>query len=144
LLQLRLLLRLYRRPLAAFSAIIDQGQVAFAVVAAIAVMLLFQIPREVEIWRGIAWAKAYVAAHKEEIKAAQEEELKRNPPPADPDEEDASPRLSNLSWAVDVFTGQSYSLYLAGLVAVALCFVPAVILLMSAWQSIGSFSTILF
>jgi hypothetical protein len=123
--QFRLLLQLYRRPLAAFSAIIDQGQVAFAIVAAISVMLLFQIPREMEIWRGIASAKAYVAAHKEEMRAVQEE-WKRNPPPADADEEDDSPRLSNISWAVDVFTGYSYSSYLAGLAAIALCFVPAV------------------
>jgi hypothetical protein len=118
LVQFRLLLQLYRRPLAAFSAIMDQGQVLFAAGTALAVMLLFQIPREMEIRRFVAQAEAYAAAHKAEIQAIQEE-WKRNPPPADLEEKAEALGVSNVRWAIEIFTGQAYFSYLPGLAAVA-------------------------
>jgi hypothetical protein len=43
--QIGLLLRLYIRPLSAFSRIIDEARLVFAVVAALAATLALQIPR---------------------------------------------------------------------------------------------------
>ena len=106
-------------------------------------MFLFQVPREMEFHRVMAQAQAYVAAHKAEIQEYQDQ-LKRNPPAADPEEEDEPAAGAYVRGAIDIFTGQSYFSYLPGLAAIALCFVPAVILLMAAWQSMGSFTTILF
>jgi hypothetical protein len=67
--QFRLLLQLYRRPLATFSKVIDEGRFLFALIAALAVLLLLQVPRNIELSRTVAWAEAFVAAHKQEIAA---------------------------------------------------------------------------
>jgi tetratricopeptide (TPR) repeat protein len=144
--QFRLLLKLYRNPLTAFSEIIDGGRVLFAVCAALAALFLLQLPREIELLRNMAKADAYMAAHRAEIEAAQAE-LERNPP-ADlldepGDEEEYSSRAFRLTSAVDQFTAQSPYHYLSGLSAIALCFVPIAILVISAWQSLGSFGRVL-
>src|SRR5262245_45189905 len=142
--QFRFLLQLYRRPLAAFSTIIDQGQFLFAAIAALAVMLLLQFPRELELKRAMAWAHAYAAAHPAEMEAAKkaaEQEMERNPAPEA--EEFRWTAGDQVKSAIDIFTGYTHFSYLSGLAAIALCFVPVVILLMAAWQSMGSFGVIL-
>jgi tetratricopeptide (TPR) repeat protein len=53
-----------------------------------------------------------------------------------------------VSWAIDLFTAYAPAYvpqhYLPGLAALALCFVPLAILLITLWDSLGGFATILF
>ena len=120
--QFRLLLKLYRNPLAAFSNIIDRGRVLFAIAAALGAVLLLQVPREVELNKQLARAKAYVAAHKSDLEA-RKAELKRDPQASVPDEEDdedyTPPSTYRLTAAVDQFTGVAPFHYFSGLMAVA-------------------------
>jgi tetratricopeptide (TPR) repeat protein len=144
--QFRLLLKLYRNPLAAFSNIIDEGRVIFAVCAAIAAMLLLQVPREIEVNRTIAWAQSYAAAHKAEIDAARsqiEQNASAGDEEEDEDEYEPPSSRARLTAAVDQFTAVAPYHYFPGLSAIALCFVPIVILVISSWQSLGSFGRIL-
>jgi tetratricopeptide (TPR) repeat protein len=156
--QFRLLLQLYRRPLATFSKVIDEGRLPFAVIAALAVVLLLQVPRNIELSRTLTWAQAYVAAHQEEIAAhnAQAAKADAGPKADDPqgesqddaDVEDEPWHPPTVSWAVDLFTAYAPAYapqhYLPGLAALALCFVPLAILLITLWDSLGGFATILF
>jgi hypothetical protein len=58
----KLLLQLYRRPLATFSKVIDEGHFLFAVCAALACAVLLQAPRYIEFSRELAGARAYAGS----------------------------------------------------------------------------------
>ena len=158
--QIILLLRLYISPLKTFSRILDEGRLMFAVAAAVAVVLALQVPRAVEADREAA--KTYIRAAKARVEQRVAEAKKRaaaNPVAAqqaehqaepDPDDEDsfadmvAPPPPPSLAMAMQGFTGQNPSRYISPLIAVAICFVPMMILVLTLWDNLGGFSTILF
>jgi hypothetical protein len=111
--QFKLLLQLYRRPLATFSKVIDEGRLPFAAIAALLVMFLLQIPRSIEAT----------------IAAAQAQDVPARPP--------------LVLFAIDLFTAHAPFHYFPALAAVALCFVPLAILTITLWDSLGGFATIL-
>jgi hypothetical protein len=75
--QVRLLLRLYIRPLDTFSRILDEGQLLFAVIAAVAVTLALQLPRAVEFHRQESNAAARAAMQQVDRVVAKEVARKR-------------------------------------------------------------------
>jgi tetratricopeptide (TPR) repeat protein len=152
--QLRLLLRLYIRPLDTFSRILDEGRLLFGLIAAVAVTLFLQLPRAVEFHRHEMDAAVQTAMQKldravgkgvarggpvtaEQVRRDLEEEGYFDgfaegvgPPP--------------LQKALDRFTGVNPTQYFSPLIAMALCFVPAAIALLTYWGNLGGFSTVLF
>jgi tetratricopeptide (TPR) repeat protein len=158
--QLALLFRLYISPLRTFSRILDEGRLLFAVAAAIVVMLTLQIPRTADYYR--EQAKARSRAVREKVAKMQEKARVRaeekEPPPdqerAARDESDdddfadlmTPPSLEppSVMDAIDRFTASTPTQYFSPLLTLAICFVPMVILIVTFWDHLGSFSTILF
>jgi tetratricopeptide (TPR) repeat protein len=152
--QLRLLLRLYFRPLDTFSRILDEGRLLFAVIAAVTVTLSLQLPREAEFRRQETDAALRTAMRKLDRVVAKGmarggtvtgEQVQRDLQDegffdgfAGPT---APPTFRN---AIDRFTGVNPTQYFSPLIAMALCFVPAAIALLTYWGNLGGFSTVLF
>jgi hypothetical protein len=69
---------------------------------------------------------------------------------SDPDEEDFADAVGSATGAekvriaVERFSALNPTAYLAPLIAMAICFVPMVILVLTHWDNLGGFSTILF
>jgi Tfp pilus assembly protein PilF len=153
--QILLLLRLYISPLKTFSRILDEGRLMFAVAAAVAVILALQLPRAVEADRDatkalIRAAKARVAQRVAQARAkgAPASDAHQAEPDADDEESFADmmapPPPPSILMAMERFTGQNPSQYSAPLIAIAICFVPIMILVLTLWDNLGGFSTILF
>jgi len=121
--------------------------VLFAICAALGAVLLLQAPREIEFRQNIARAEAFLAAHPPPASATVEPG--QNSPESDLEEaeeddaEEPPVNISRLTSAVDQFTGIAPFHYFSGVSAIAFCFVPIAILVISSWQSLGSFSRIL-
>jgi len=145
--QIGLLLRLYVRPLSTFSRIIDEARLLFAVIAALAATLALQIPRTAESYRETAEAYARAAKAKQASPAAQAQPASRKTD-GDPDAEDfrmpMPPGPPPIWVAVDEVIARPPTQYIRPLLALAMAFVPAAILIMTWWGSLGAFSTILF
>jgi tetratricopeptide (TPR) repeat protein len=140
--QFSLLFRLYVKPFETFSRILDEGRLIFAALTAIATVLGLQIPRAAEHRR-------------EEMKTLMREARARvesavaNGRAAEVSDDIAdlmAPVTGPLPFhtAVERFTGENPTEYFAPLLALALCFVPVAILLMTLWGNLGGFTTILF
>ena len=158
--QLSLLVQLYRRPLAAFGKVIDEGHFLFAVIAALICTVLLHAPRDVEVWRTMAAGKEYYKAHKAEFDAevakakqnrAAVKAANRTRGNDDDDDDTPSPAAIqpvgfakvDVGMAIDSLAGHTLG-YLPGLFAVALCFVPVTIVAITLWESLGGLMTILF
>ncbi|HEY1494972.1 MAG TPA: tetratricopeptide repeat protein [Candidatus Solibacter sp.] len=152
--QLRLLFRLYFRPLDTFSRILDEGRLPFAVIAAVAVTLLLQLPREAEfhrqemdaaLRRAMQTVDRVVAKEASRGRMVTGEQVQRDLKDEgffDGLAEPASP--PTFQRAIDRFTGVNPTQYFSPLIAIALCFVPAAIALLTYWGNLGGFSTVLF
>jgi tetratricopeptide (TPR) repeat protein len=145
--QLGLFLRIYIDPLRAFGRVIDEGRLAFAIAVAVLAMIAIQVPRQAEYRRITAQALEYVRAHP----------VPKAPPaasstrPADSDDEDeVSSRVLSymgpmpLRSAVDQVIGASPFHYLPPLITLAVCLIPAALAILTLWESLGRFSTVLF
>jgi tetratricopeptide (TPR) repeat protein len=152
--QLKLLLRLYFRPLDTFSRLLDEGLLLFAVAAAVAVTLALQLPRAQEFHRQELDAAMRTAMQKMDRAVARAtarggtvtaEQVRRDLEDEgyfDGFMEAAGPQP--LRNTIDRFTGANPTQYITPLLAIAICFVPAVIALMTYWGNLGGFSTVLF
>lgn len=154
--QLGLLLGLYLSPLKTFSRILDEGRLVFAVIAAIAVVLALQIPRtadyERERAKQVAWAvREKVMKMEAKARARAEQKL---PPSDESTGEESDNDLADLMTpapaqppvvdAIYRFTARNPNQYFSPLAALAICFVPIVILVITISDNLGGFSTILF
>lgn len=152
-----LLLRLYISPLRAFSKIVDEGRLVFAVLAALAAVFAVQMPRTIEYQRQAAETYSRILKEKRAQAAAKTKASPDEKDSADQadaadendesDEAEAPPipfGLPSIQYAAERYAARAPSQYLPALLALALCFVPAVILIITLWESIGSFTTILF
>lgn len=148
--QIVLLLRLYISPLKTFSKIVDEGRLLFAVIAALAAVFALQMPRTIEYQRQAAVTYSRMLKEKRAQAAAKADKSDAADESDDADEVDPVPMPSipfgtvSLQDAAERFVGRSPSRYFPALLALSLCFVPAVILIVTLWESIGAFSTILF
>lgn len=152
--QIKLLLRLYVNPSKTFSRILDEGQLVFAAFAALAVVLALQIPREA-VYRA-AETKERMSTAKQRIDKAIERATrsvtsgqKQLSQAMDEEWDDVSdamelPSQPPLRTAVDRLTGANPTQYLSPLIAMAVCFVPAVILMVTLLDNLGGFNAILF
>jgi Flp pilus assembly protein TadD len=151
--QISLLFRLYLSPLKTFSRILDEGRLLFAVAAAVGVLLVMQFPRAMEYQvrehrETMQRMKARVQARIEAAKkrAASAEEIER----ATESEHDIEDIIAPVSasaavrMAAERFTASNPTQYFSPLIAMAICFVPAIILVLTLWDNLGGFSTILF
>ena len=145
--QIVLLLRLYISPLKTFSKIVDEGRLFFAVIAALAAVFALQMPRTVEYQRQAAETYSRILKEKRAQAASKAAEADVADETDEADEAPI-PRLPfgtvSIPEAAERFTARSPSHYFPALLALALCFVPAAILIVTLWESIGAFSTILF
>jgi tetratricopeptide (TPR) repeat protein len=156
--QILLLLRLYVSPLKTFSRILDEGRLIFAAAAAIAVLLAIQVPRAIDYERAQTKALMRQAQARVEKAVAKAREKGTAPSSAgqrqrDDDEDyaesfaDQFARMSGpppIRLAVERFTAIDPLRYFSPLAAMAVCFVPMVILVLTLWDNLGGFSTILF
>ncbi len=125
---LRLLLNLYTRPLAAMSGIIDQGSLVFGTLAVLGVSVLLNVG----VWARIAaadWAgqraplRHVVPAHPEEV------------PPSAPPRATPAPRAPQSILVGFVLATST----LSGIFSLALLYVPATLLAMVFLEPVGSF-----
>ena len=142
--QFGLLVRLYTNPLRTFSRVIDEGRLLFAIVAAVTVLLALQAPRAAEHHRrSLEKYSHLVAAAKAAGGAEMGDDLAETMASA---MEMVEP-MRGAGWlggAVDLFTLRSPVRYFPPLVALALCFIPLAILVVTMWDGLGSVTTILF
>lgn len=154
--QIQLFLRLYISPWKSFSRVLDEGQFVFAALAAVAVVLALQVPRAAEVRReeskaamravrarvdrAVAKAKQKGAVDAGQAESAVQDEMQ------DLMADSIAPQaaLPSLLTAVNRFTAQNPTQYLSPLFAMAVCFVPMVILVLTFWDNLGGFQTILF
>jgi tetratricopeptide (TPR) repeat protein len=152
--QIGLLFRLYVSPLKTFSRIIDEGRLIFALLAAVAVVLALQVPRTAEYNQqtAAAYGRRLAARLPAPVRAKM-----RQGGDLSADEQkqlidainqevagggSAGPPSVQLS--VDRFTARVPTQYFSPLVAMAICFIPLVILALTFWDNLGGFTTILF
>ena len=150
--QLTLFFRLYFSPLKSFSRILDEGRLIFAALAAIAVLLLVQLPRAAEQQR--EEAKAMMRNVQARVEKAAAKAGQNGTPAGDEAAEGMRDAYADMMAsvrgpltvraAVDRFTGENPASYFSPLIAMAVCFVPMVILVLTFWDNLGGFSTILF
>jgi cytochrome c-type biogenesis protein CcmH/NrfG len=155
--QIGLLLRLYISPLKTFSCILDEGSLIFAAIAALAVILGLQVPRVAEyqrlryqqIMQRITARKQALAA--EHAKSAKQQPAESSDAENGEDDEAYNGLAETMTMIggmrhenpVAVFIGQTPT-YVTPLAALAICFVPMTILVLTFWDNLGGFSTILF
>jgi TolA-binding protein len=148
--QIGLLLRLYISRLKTFSRILDEGRLIFAALAAVAVLLAPQMPRVMEYQKQEANALARASKARAEQRAKQQ-----SPSTAETQTPESDPAMQEYltlmmgktilpNQAVDRFIGLTPKQYFAPLIAMAACSVPLVILILTLWDNLGGFSTILF
>jgi tetratricopeptide (TPR) repeat protein len=151
--QIGLFLRLFASPLTSFSRILDEGRLLFAVVTAVAVMLSVQLPRSFQVdEEEAAAARLAVKARLERAKAlAAAQQGSRSAGEITQDmaadlADDVSPIQGppSMTRAASRFIGQVPRNYFSPLIALAICFVPAIIFVLTLWDNLGGFSTILF
>jgi len=152
--QIGLLLRLYISPLKTFSRVLDEGRLVFAAAAAVAVLLALQVPRaaQYEVERSRETMRK-MAAHIDRAakRAAQNyatsvEDMRRELDREGYLEDLMSPvnGPAAIRTAAERFTAQNPSQCFSPLIAMAVCFVPMVILVLTLWDNLGGFATILF
>jgi hypothetical protein len=144
-----LVLRLYTAPLKSFSRIIDEGRLLFAVLSALAVVIALQAPRSFDSYSEAPRHEARAKAARTAAEAARQPQAGESE-----DEDDESPAqgavpvrpqgLAALQALVERFTLQTPGQYLSPLLALAICFVPVTILVVTIWDNLGGFGTILF
>jgi tetratricopeptide (TPR) repeat protein len=157
--QLSLLFRLYRNPLKAFSRILDEGRLPFAVAVALLALLALQIPRAAEYQDEHSRQMSQLASEKVARLQAriknrvdhngyhpEDERATRAQMQEDMDDLMSMPSatLPTVPDAINRFTSHTPAQYFSPLVALAICFVPMVILIVTSWDNLGGFSTILF
>ena len=155
--QFSLLFRLYISPLKTFSRILDEGRLVFALACALIAVLTLQIPRTVDYYREQAKQTSRLVRERvARMQAKAQARAEKNTPPegsAASDESDddfadlmTPPALAppSILDAIDRFTARTPTQYFSPLFALAICFVPTVILLVTLWANLGGFSTILF
>jgi tetratricopeptide (TPR) repeat protein len=146
-----ILLRLFYRPLAAMSSIIDEGSWLYGAILAAAVSMLLQFSLTTRIYEAYeavvvvpaaeqqTYAPAPAVPHADEQPAAGDEDyyaaaeepmIVRKPLPV----------VGDAGWWVVSF--QPYNLF-STVLGLALLYVPAVILLMLFFEPLGSFSVVL-
>jgi tetratricopeptide (TPR) repeat protein len=149
--QIGLLFRLYVTPLKAISRILDEGRLIFAVAAAIAVLLAIQLPRAAQYER--EQNKAMMRFVQERIqKATDNFRAKGEKFDAKALSEETQEYYADLMAAatgppsiqtvIERFVAINPTRYLSPLAAMAICFVPIVILVLTRFESIGSFSMV--
>ena len=149
--QIRLLLRLYVSPLKTFSRILDEGRLIFAALAAITVVLALQIPREAQFAREESKAimRAIQQRTQKAAAAMREKGVDKGREEFSRDMEEyyadllADARATTLPRVVDTFTAVNPTHYFSPLVAMAICFVPVAILILTRLECLGSISMIL-
>jgi tetratricopeptide (TPR) repeat protein len=158
-----LFLQLYYSPLKAFSRILDEGRLLFALGVAVAALLAVQLPRTNEYYREQAKQrtraiKAKVARMEEEMRrraerkeAAPDSRQSAAAREDDGDDDELSSLMPPARFAAPSFAGAADRLmardptqYLAPMFALAICFVPMAILILTVWDNLGGFTTILF
>ena len=152
--QISLLLGLYVRPLKTFSRVLDEGRLIFAALAAVAVLLVLQVPRAIEHQREEYKARMRAIQARAKQAAAKAEARGSSTPEqieSDLDMEDYFADMMApvtgppaLRAAMDRFTLQNPTQYFSPLIAMAVCFVPIAILVLTLWDNLGGFATILF
>jgi tetratricopeptide (TPR) repeat protein len=160
--QLRLLVGLYIAPLKTFSRILDEGRLLVAVIAAVVVGLVFQLPTAILMYEVARVDPAAIVERRiEERQAAQAAKVKnqgQNKNRNDGDESDPEPAPAHrghraplsytppLSSSIDDFTLNGPILYFpwATLLAVAVCFLPAAIMVITITEGWRSFCSILY
>ncbi len=165
--QIRLFLQIYTRPLRAFGPVIDEARLAFAVGIALLAVFAVQAPRFTQYRRITAEALRYARAHPAPPAPAEDTSAEAAPPrpeaggtaakakgKAGADEDDAYDEYTSsllsmfgpmpLGSAVNEFIGFSPFHYFPPLLAMAACFVPAAILIVTLLQGLGRFTNVLF
>ena len=137
---IKLFLRLYYRPMAAMSDIIDRGSWLFGAVAVAAVSVLLQFS---------VISKIYSAYHTVSVAQHHPQPGAKAPPAEDEEEENAGtpeahrlplPVVGDLGWRVVSFSSTST---FASVLTLALLYVPFAIFLMVLFEHPGSFSVVL-
>jgi hypothetical protein len=155
--QISLLFGLYVRPLKTFSRVLDEGRLIFAALAAVAVLLVLQVPRAIENQQEEHQARMRaIQARVKEAQAKAQGKTKRGASSAEQgdDEADTDEDFGGLmapvsgppaiGAAMDRFTARNPTQYFSPLIAMAVCFVPMAILVLTMWDNLGGFATILF
>jgi len=150
--QIFLLLRLYVTPGKAVSRILDEGRLIVAALGAIAVLLALQVPRAADYEREqnkalmrLIQARTEKAVEITREKGAQQGKEAMHEVLAETYADMMSslhgpPTLQRL---VGQFTAESPAHYFSPLIALAICFVPAAILVLVRFEPLGSFSMVL-
>ena len=150
--QIGLFLCIYIRPLRAFGRVIDEGRLAFAVGVALLAMFAVQVPRHAEVEKLTAMALRYAKEHPAPLRTPPASAAAKTRAPEEVDEDsDGGPSgvpaplaAMPISFAVDQFLGFSLFHYFPPLLSLAICFVPAALLILTLWDRMGRFSNVLF
>lgn len=135
--QLAFVLDFYYRPLAAASRVLDQGRLLVAVVLALVVAGILQIPAQQSESR--AMAEQYRKMAELRARASRGETPAPNAPAVTLDE-DGVPQVPGVpATRRPAITGTGFQM----LVVLAAFFVPAAILLLAAWDGLGSAGQVL-
>jgi hypothetical protein len=139
---LKLLFKLYFRPLAAMSAIIDEGSLLFGAVAVLAVSVLLNVGAGARLYSAYQALPPAAAAPPPPQQAAQAQTGgKVAAPAADADGEEAPagrplPLVGTFGWSLYSFSSTST---LMTLFSLALLYVPATLFVVTLVEPVGSF-----
>ncbi len=150
--QAGIFLRIYLHPVTAFGRVIDEGRMAFAVAVAALAIFAVQTPRTAEIERMAAAGRQYAKEHPAPpppARAATSTAATPAPASVEEDEDAAeSPAPPSATmpvrYAAEAFVGFTLFRYFAPVVALAICFVPGALLVLTLWEGLGSFANVLF
>lgn len=150
--QIGLFLRIYINPHRAFGRVIDEGRLAFAIAVAIVAVFAVQIPRHAQIRSWAAQGQQYIKQHPAPAPtpAPKKADAQRPGNSGDDDDDEESSRALSaigpmpIGSAVDEFTGFAFFHYFPPVISLALCFVPGALLVVTLWDSLGRFTTVLF
>lgn len=138
---IRLLSKLYYKPLDAMSGFIDQGSWLYSAVATLIVSALLYVPVAAPLYRNY---EAALMSHKELLKRGQapaevQEELAGEGEDFQIEVRKPLPVIGELGWRF--FTFEATSLFTSFL-AIAVIYVPITILLMIFFEPLGSFGVV--
>jgi Tfp pilus assembly protein PilF len=144
---IKLLLQLYRRPLGGMSQIVDEGRPVFAILAALAVSLIVHIPLQLGSGGNIVLTLSQSsppARPQPSLPPRPDAPATQEPDEAVEDTHAPRPAAPNgLRQSMDRFLSYDRVSLFAALGAIAILYVPAVILILTLWDSLGGFGTVL-